>query len=91
MCVLFSGIRWQLRSQSIQISATYLAIPQFFMPLGAGMLSLQFSVELLRSILILREDTSGVLVLEESAKQAASEEESRGYCNRFTCAGGHAG
>ena len=38
------------------------------MPLGAGMLSLQFLAELLRSILILREDTSGVLVLEESGE-----------------------
>ena len=68
MCALFFWDSVATRSQSIQISATYLAIPQFFMPLGAGMLSLQFLAELLRSILILRDDTSGVLVLEESGE-----------------------
>ena len=68
VCALFFWDSVATRSQSIQISATYLAIPQFFMPLGAGMLSLQFLAELLRSILILSEDTSGVLVLEESGE-----------------------
>ena len=35
------------RSQSMQISETYLAIPQFFMPLGALIMTLQFLGEIL--------------------------------------------
>ncbi len=35
-------------SQSMQISETYLAIPQFFLPLGAGVLALQYLAGLLR-------------------------------------------
>ena len=66
VCASFFWDSVATRSQSIQISATYLAIPQFFMPLGAFMLSLQFLAELLRTLLILRGDTGGVLVLEES-------------------------
>lgn len=34
------------RSQSMQISETYLAIPQFFLLLGAGVLALQFLADL---------------------------------------------
>jgi len=41
-------------SRSMQISETYLAIPQFFMPLGALILTLQFAAEMGRSILRLR-------------------------------------
>jgi len=41
-------------SQSIQISETYLAIPQFFLALGALMLTLQFLGEFLRSILMIK-------------------------------------
>ncbi len=41
-------------SRSMQISETYLAIPQFFMPLGLGVMMLQFAAELCRSILQLR-------------------------------------
>lgn len=66
VCAAFFWDSVATRSQSIQISATYLAIPQFFMPLGAFMLSLQFLAELLRGMLILRGDTAGILVLEES-------------------------
>lgn len=52
-------------SQSMQISATYLAIPQFFMPFGAGVLTLQFFSEFLKSLLILRGDTAGLVLREE--------------------------
>lgn len=43
-----------LKSQSMQISGTYLAIPQFLMPLGSLMMALQFAAELGRSILRIR-------------------------------------
>jgi TRAP-type C4-dicarboxylate transport system permease small subunit len=54
------------RSQSMQISETYLAIPQFFMPLGALILSLQFCGEILRSISLLKEDPGALALREES-------------------------
>jgi TRAP-type C4-dicarboxylate transport system permease small subunit len=41
-------------SQSMQISETYLAIPQFFLFIGALMLTFQFLGEFLRSILMLK-------------------------------------
>ncbi|SFG11842.1 TRAP-type mannitol/chloroaromatic compound transport system, small permease component [Desulfotomaculum arcticum] len=44
------------QSRSMQISATYLAIPQFFMPLGSFILTLQFAAELGRTIMLLRSD-----------------------------------
>ena len=53
-------------SQSMQISETYLAIPQFFMPLGAAIMTLQFAGEILRSIAILRGDTEGLRLHEEA-------------------------
>jgi TRAP-type C4-dicarboxylate transport system permease small subunit len=37
-------------SRSMQISETYLAIPQFFLPLGSGIFALQFGAELLRTL-----------------------------------------
>ncbi len=40
-------------SQSMQVSETYLAIPQFFMPLGALLLTLQFLGETLQDLLLL--------------------------------------
>ncbi len=43
-----------LQSRSMQISGTYLAIPQFFMPLGAFVMTLQFAAHLGRSIVRLR-------------------------------------
>ena len=52
-------------SQSMQLSATYLAIPQFAMPFGAGILTLQFFSEFLKSILILKGDTAGLILREE--------------------------
>ena len=42
------------KSRSMQISQTYLAIPQFFMPLGTGVMMLQFVAEIMRTILLLR-------------------------------------
>ncbi len=42
------------KSQSMQISGTYLAIPQFVMPLGAFVMALQFAAEIGRSILQIR-------------------------------------
>lgn len=46
------------QSRSMQISSTYLAIPQFLMPLGSMAIALQFCAELVRSINELR---SGVV------------------------------
>ncbi|MFZ7102137.1 MAG: TRAP transporter small permease subunit [Peptococcaceae bacterium] len=42
------------QSRSMQISETYLAIPQFFMPLGSLLITLQFLAELLKSLQHLR-------------------------------------
>ena len=53
------------RSQSMQISSTYLAIPQFFMPFGAFIMTLQFLSEFLKSILLLKGDTAGLVLREE--------------------------
>ena len=53
-------------SQSMQISETYLAIPQFFMPLGAILLTLQFLAEFLKALYVLRQDTEGLRILEEA-------------------------
>jgi len=42
------------KSRSMQISQSYLAIPQFFMPLGTGVMMLQFAAEIMRTLLLLR-------------------------------------
>ncbi len=42
------------QSRSMQISQTYLAIPQFFMPWGTFVMALQFAAEIARSVLLLR-------------------------------------
>ncbi len=55
-------------SQSMQISETYLAIPQFFMPLGFGLMAVQFLGEILKSILALRGDTAGLNTAREPEK-----------------------
>lgn len=52
-------------SQSMQVSATYLAIPQAFMPLGALVLTLQFCSELLKSLLLIKGDADGLVLVEE--------------------------
>jgi TRAP-type C4-dicarboxylate transport system permease small subunit len=51
-------------SRSMQISQTYLAIPQAFLPFGALIFTLQFLGEIFRSILVLRGDTEGVFLPE---------------------------
>ncbi len=53
-------------TQSMQITETYLAIPQFFLPLGSFLFMLQFLAELLKGIAILRHDTEGLAILEET-------------------------
>jgi len=55
------------KSQSMQISGTYIAIPQFLMPLGALVLALQFAAELGRSILHIRSGSDKELEVESSA------------------------
>ena len=54
-------------SRSMQISETYLAIPQFFMPFGSMVLTLQFAAELGRSILKLRSGSEEEHEIESSA------------------------
>jgi TRAP-type C4-dicarboxylate transport system permease small subunit len=55
------------RSQSMQISETYLAIPQFFMPLGALVMTLQFFGEILRALVALKTDPEGVHLAREAS------------------------
>ncbi|MBO8170876.1 MAG: TRAP transporter small permease [Bacillaceae bacterium] len=54
-------------TRSMQISRTYLAIPQSMMPLGSLLMTLQFSAEVIRSVIKLR---SGELDDEETESQA---------------------
>jgi len=54
------------RSQSMQISETYLAIPEVVLPLGALLLALQFISEFLKTVLVLKDDTEGLDILSES-------------------------
>jgi TRAP-type C4-dicarboxylate transport system permease small subunit len=56
-------------SRSMQISRTYLAIPQAFLPFGATIISLQFLSEFLKSVLVLRGDTEGITLMEEAGDQ----------------------
>ncbi len=53
-------------SQSMQVSETYLAIPQFFLPVGSLLLTLQFAAEFLKGLAVLRGDTGGLRILEEA-------------------------
>ena len=53
-------------SRSMHVSETYLAIPQFFMPCGAALMTLQFLAEFLKGVAMLRGDTEGLRILEES-------------------------
>jgi TRAP-type C4-dicarboxylate transport system permease small subunit len=46
-------------SRSMQISATPLAYPHFFMPLGSAILTLQFAAEICRSFIRLRTGETG--------------------------------
>jgi TRAP-type C4-dicarboxylate transport system permease small subunit len=54
------------QSRSSQLSETYLAIPQFFMPFGALLMTLQFLAEFLKAAATLRGDTAGLRILEET-------------------------
>jgi TRAP-type C4-dicarboxylate transport system permease small subunit len=54
------------RSQSMQISETYLAIPQFFMLLGSFLMTFQFFGEILRAIDLLKNWTDESALSEES-------------------------
>ncbi|MFV0438292.1 MAG: TRAP transporter small permease subunit [Desulfopila sp.] len=65
-CTLFCWDSFVTGSQSMQISATYLAVPQFFMVLGALALTMQFVGELLKAVLAFSGDTEGLAVLDES-------------------------
>lgn len=51
----------------MHVSETYLAIPQFFMPLGAALMSLRFLSEFLKGVAMLRGDTEGLRIHEETA------------------------
>ena len=46
------------RSQTMQITETYLAIPQFFMPLGSLLISLQFLGNFMKGIATLKGDAA---------------------------------
>jgi TRAP-type C4-dicarboxylate transport system permease small subunit len=56
-------------SRSMQISRTYLAIPQAFLPFGSAILGLQFLGEFIKSILVLRDDTDGIRLMQEAGDQ----------------------
>lgn len=53
-------------TQSMQITETYLAIPQAFMPVGSFFLALQFVAEFFKGLAILKQDTAGLRILEEA-------------------------
>ena len=53
-------------SQSMQISETYLAIPQASLPIGSFLMTMQFAAEFLKGIAVLRQDTEGLRILEEA-------------------------
>lgn len=72
-CAALTYFTWEFfwdsvvnETQSMQVSETYLAIPQFFMPLGGCFLTLQFLAEFLKAVFILRQDTEGLRILEEA-------------------------
>lgn len=72
-CVGLTLFTWEFfwdsvvsESQSMQVSETYLAIPQFFLPVGSLLLTLQFAAEFLKGLALLRGDTQGLRILEEA-------------------------
>jgi len=72
-CVGLTWFTWEFfwdsvvsESQSMQISETYLAIPQVFLPVGSLLLTLQFAAEFLKGLAMLRQDTEGLRILEEA-------------------------
>jgi TRAP-type C4-dicarboxylate transport system permease small subunit len=54
------------QTQSMQITETYMAIPQAFLPVGSFFLLLQFLSEFLKGAAVLRQDTAGLRILEET-------------------------
>ena len=54
------------KTQSMQITETFLAIPQAFLPLGAFLFMFQFLSEFMKGIAILKNDTAGLTILEET-------------------------
>jgi TRAP-type C4-dicarboxylate transport system permease small subunit len=54
------------KTQSMQITESYLAIPQIFLPLGSLLLLLQFLGEFLKGVAMLRKDTEGLRIHEEA-------------------------
>jgi hypothetical protein len=50
----------------MQITETYMAIPQIFLPVGSFLFMLQFLSEFLKGVAILRHDTEGLAILEET-------------------------
>lgn len=73
-CAVITWYAWGLfwdsavtGSRSMQVSETYLAVPQFFMPFGAFVMTLQFLAEILKAILVMRNDTAGIVLHEEIA------------------------
>jgi TRAP-type C4-dicarboxylate transport system permease small subunit len=53
------------KSQSMQLSETYLAIPQAFLPLGVALMALQFLAEFLKGVAMLQKHTEGLHIHEE--------------------------
>jgi TRAP-type mannitol/chloroaromatic compound transport system permease small subunit len=50
----------------MQLSETYLAIPQAVLPLGGILLALQFLAEFLKGVAVLRKKTEGLRIQEEA-------------------------
>lgn len=55
----------EYKSQSMQVSNTYLAFPKVMMPLGCGMFALQFLGEIFKCIGYIREGDYSALVIKE--------------------------
>lgn len=53
-------------SKSMHVSETYLAIPQFFLPFGTALMTLQFLAEFLKGVAMLKGDTDGLRIQEET-------------------------
>ena len=72
-CAALTAFTWEFfwdsvvnETQSMQVSETYLAIPQAFLPIGALLMTLQFAAEFLKGLAVLRGDTEGLRILEET-------------------------
>jgi len=55
-CALFFWDSVVTQSRSMQISETYLAVPQFFMPLGSTLFALQLFTEALKCLVVVKGD-----------------------------------